>query len=198
MSRQQSKAGSRKRATAAQIEWLGHRQAAAVHGHVVASAEQGRQLWDAFQSATVPDLAYRVIAAWSVASYPHSVLTCEQWRILFRAGGFAYGGVRYDPPAKPLTLYRGAAAPSRAARREYRRVSRGEVTDPALGWSWTESFEIAARYARNRHEGGVVYQIYAPPAALLARGFDDESVDPEWVVDTAQLSGSPIIVEADT
>ena len=123
-----------------------------------------RKLTSEAAAAVVP-------AAWSVVSWPQSVLTRKDWLALFHLAGFTVDEKPADRPSEPVVLYRGA--PHRYRRR----------------WSWTADREVAAKFASGSlHEAPVPGQVWTatvPPGHLLAEinGRDEQ----EFVVDTRGL-----------
>ncbi len=53
-------------------------------------------------------LPVAVSEAWERAEFPEAALDPDEWTELFRECGYVVNGERSDPPAGPLTLYRGA------------------------------------------------------------------------------------------
>lgn len=107
--------------------------------------------------------------AWSAAEFPDRLLDHDEWRSLFALGGYTVDGQRADRPLEPITLWRGSVEERRA------------------DWSWTDSREVAERYASGRYGRpvGVVWRAVVEPHRLLARNTDRQ--ESEYVVDTEGL-----------
>lgn len=122
-----------------------------------------------------------VAEVWSMAEYPLALLDADEWgylfdlaghtRLLDDGSGFAR---RWPRPRKPRTLYRGASE------------------DARLGWSWTDSPEVA-RWFANRPiwpTPGKVWTVTAPPSLLLAR--IDDRKESEFVLDGRRLDADAV------
>lgn len=115
----------------------------------------------------VKHLPSAVTEAWSNGGeFRENILTDLRWVPLFREAGFSRDGVPADPPAEPLTLYRGCWA------RDCR------------GMSWTSSWHRAIKDAGDGHSD--LYVVHARPEELLAHltGNDGD----EWVVDPVRMT----------
>lgn len=133
-------------------------------------------LWVAWEGEMISydTLAAHVGAVWSLAEFPDQCLEREQWLELFRCASFTVDGKRAALPTEPLTLWRGAVPERRA------------------DWSWTTDPEVARTYASGTMLGrpmGKVWQVVAPPGALLAANLGpDTRKESEYVVDTRGLN----------
>lgn len=120
---------------------------------------------------TVDQLAAKIGEVWSMAEYPDRALGHDRWFELFDVAGYTENGNRAEPPAEPLTLYRGS------------------VDNRRGDWSWTDDRTVAYRYADGQHyqrPRGTVWRATVTPDRLLARNTErDES---EYVVNTAGLA----------
>lgn len=156
------------------LEHLRRDHAAAIeHGQA-----RAHTLWATYSAGHLDggDLRQALCVAWFESFHPLSWLTCDQWREMFTAAGYTRNGRTAQRPHTNLTLYRGIV-PGRTARRLARKHTRGEITSPEYGWSWTSRYADATIGA---DPGQVaVYVATVPPEALLA-----EIVPGEYVVDT--------------
>lgn len=97
---------------------------------------------------------------------PDIGLTDDQWVAVLRAKGYRSDGRPAEPPAAPVTLYRGA--PDR------------------FGMSWSGDRETAQGFATLQHTA--LWQAIVAPAYLLAY----MSAQAEYIVDPAGLSESNV------
>jgi hypothetical protein len=118
------------------------------------------------------DEALRVNIAdvWSSCDGPELRSDQDLWRDYFERAGYTVDGKRAEPPAGPVTLYRGAPPKQRA------------------DWAWTDNRESAAKAASGEWPSrlvGKVWRATVDPWRLLAGiTYPDEH---EYVVDTDEL-----------
>jgi hypothetical protein len=82
---------------------------------------------------TAAELAMVIGDVSSSAEYPDAYLEHETWCGLFTIAGYTVDGVPTERAATSVTLYRGSVSEQRA------------------DWSWTDSLEVASRYASGEH-----------------------------------------------
>jgi hypothetical protein len=115
---------------------------------------------------------YAVADAWNASEMPLQLLRQKDWRELFAAAGYLVDGVSTERPTGAIRLFRGC-------RPGHRRR-----------WSWTPDPLLAHWFADRPQVRGEVFEVVAPPAAMLAtfrphsEAFRNES---EVVVETAGL-----------
>ncbi|MGC5565322.1 hypothetical protein ACPYPG_21140 [Streptomyces sp. FR-108] len=133
---------------------------------------RGPELYAEWQAGHVDDVFLRTNLgkAWSEIDQPESDLDHAAWRTLFAAAGYTLDGEAAHRPTETLTLWRGSHPQTRD------------------NWSWSSSRDVAEWFAgRWYHQGeGRLYQIQAPPHALLAQ--NSARYEFEYVVDTAGLA----------
>lgn len=115
--------------------------------------------------------AANVGSVWSCSEYPDRHATRADWRALFALAGYTEDGKPAELPTEPLTLWRGS------------------VTKRRTDWSWTDSREVAERYAGGEHYRrplGVLWQATVDPWRLLAK--NTERDEHEYVVDTQGMT----------
>jgi hypothetical protein len=126
--------------------------------------------WIDEHSLTVDELREIVPAVWVAAVFPICVeLPQGSWTDLWREIGF-YSNLGRRPPRYEITLYRGTTGPP---------VGLGFKT--GVGMSWTTSRRYARQYAVMRGasmRGGTIWQLDAPPTAVLAVIETEPELDP--------------------
>jgi hypothetical protein len=160
---------------------------------------KARELLDLWRGGDLHghELTYALMVVWREAVFPTSMLPLDTWREMFTAAGFIRDGFAVDPPAEPVTVYRGVVN-DRVARRLVRKHSRGQITAPEFGWCWTGSVETARTLAMKPVQGETggclpwaVYRATVPPGALLMH----LTALPEYVVDTSAAGVAIELVE---
>ncbi|WP_329064920.1 hypothetical protein [Amycolatopsis sp. NBC_01480] len=112
--------------------------------------------------------------AWSAPDFPenHDTPWCE----LFSSAGFARDGVITDPPAEPMTLFRGCTSEGR------------------FGMAWTGTRSVAEKFASGellgRPDKGLVYTAVVEPWRILAH-LNGRNED-EFVIDTDGLEPTAV------
>ncbi|MFE4651552.1 hypothetical protein [Streptomyces sp. NPDC056707] len=135
-----------------------------------------RDLYDGWLAGSIDTATVRALAGpvWSWSEEPESGLSHTEWRTLFDTAGYTIDGEPSRRPRKPITLWRGCRPRWRTC------------------WSWTADKSsadwFACEEARMEKRDGLVYQVTAPPQALLARnthrGESEYILDPTGLVVT--------------
>lgn len=142
------------------------------------------------------ELAGIVAEIYRTADHRACPLGRGEWVQLLRRAGFTHDGRRTDPPAEPVTLFRGCWPERIALDHNGHRVEFDpfgqpvdpeaeivEVLDTRRGLSWTTDIDTARQFAhggvRGEREVGGIYSATIAPRHLLASFGDGEHlVDP--------------------
>lgn len=138
--------------------------------------EGPRLLYDMWTAGNLNISRYPAVVTgtWSMYDWPTRVLDEDTWVEMFDEAGYTHDGEPAEPPAKPVTVYRGCS------------------TDARFGMSWTTDVELARRFASGTMYAypipGQVYVFTAPPVSLLAfihesgRRESEYVIEPHWLL----------------